>query len=254
MCLAAAAGRYNRKESQLAWLKKDAMAKVLLIDDDVELTSLLTEYLVEEGFEAKAVNDGRTGVEEILSRRYDIAVLDIMMPRMNGIDVLQRIRKSSDVPVLMLTARGDNIDRITGLNLGADDYVPKPCTPDELVARLRAILRRTQRGGSTEGPAQTLKSGKLILHPGTRTAEWRGGALDLTGAEFSILEVLMRNAGQLVSKQDMSKRAFGQPLTAFDRRIDVHISSIRQKLGLRHDGQSWIRTVRGQGYQLVTDR
>lgn len=230
------------------------MAKVLLIDDDVELTSLLSEYLVEEGFEARAVHDGRTGVEELMSRQYDIAVLDIMMPRMNGIEVLQRIRKASDVPVLMLTARGDNIDRITGLNLGADDYVSKPCTPDELVARLRAILRRSQRAGSSDASANILRSGTLVLHPSSRAAEWQHGPLDLTGAEFSILEVLVRNVGQLVSKQDMSKRAFGQPLTAFDRRIDVHISSIRQKLGTRDDGQSWIRTVRGQGYQLVTDR
>jgi len=229
------------------------MTKVLLIDDDTELTSLLSEYLVDEGFETKAIDDGRAGVEEVLSRQYDIVVLDIMMPRLNGIEILQRIRKSSDTPVLMLTARGDNVDRITGLNLGADDYVSKPCTPDELVARLRAILRRTQRT-SADGSIGALKSGDLLLNPGTRTAEWKDLPLELTGVEFNILEVLMRSAGQLVSKRDMAKRAFGQPLAAFDRRIDVHISSIRQKLGLQPDGQSWIRTVRGQGYQLVTER
>lgn len=226
------------------------MTKVLLIDDDVELTSLLTEYLTEEGFEVASVHDGRAGVEEAASKHYDIAVLDIMMPRMNGIEALQRIRRAGSMPVLMLTAKGDNVDRITGLNLGADDYVSKPCTPEELVARLRAILRRSQKRDSVEVGALT--SGELILQPGSRTAEWQGRALDLTGAEYSILEVLARNVGQLVSKQDVSKRAFGQPLTAFDRRIDVHISSIRQKLGTRKDGQSWIRTVRGQGYQLVT--
>jgi DNA-binding response OmpR family regulator len=230
------------------------MAKVLLIDDDIELTSLLSEYLIEEGFEAHAVHDGRTGIEELMSRQYDIAVVDIMMPRMNGIEVLQRIRKVSDVPLLMLTARGDNIDRITGLNLGADDYVSKPCMPDELVARLRAILRRSWRNSHGEAASNNLRSGALVLHPGSRTAEWQHRPLDLTGAEFSILEVLVRNVGQLVSKRDMSKRAFSQPLAAYDRRIDVHISSIRQKLGAREDGQSWIRTVRGQGYQLVTDQ
>jgi two-component system OmpR family response regulator/two-component system response regulator CpxR len=229
------------------------MAKVLLIDDDVELTSLLSEYLIEEGFEAHAVHDGRSGIEELMSRQYDIAVVDIMMPRMNGIEVLQRIRKVSDVPLLMLTARGDNIDRITGLNLGADDYVSKPCTPDELVARLRAILRRSWRNSHGEAVSNNLRSGALVLHPGSRTAEWQQRPLDLTGAEFSILEVLVRNVGQLVSKRDMSKRAFSQPLAAYDRRIDVHISSIRQKLGAREDGQSWIRTVRGHGYQLVSD-
>ena len=226
------------------------MAKVLLIDDDVELTSLLTEYLTEEGFEVASVHDGRAGVEEATSKHYDIAVLDIMMPRMNGIEALQRMRKAGNMPVLMLTAKGDNVDRITGLNLGADDYVSKPCTPEELVARLRAILRRSQKRDTAEVGALT--SGDLLLHPGSRTAEWQGRPLDLTGAEYSILEVLARNVGQLVSKQDVSKRAFGQPLSAFDRRIDVHISSIRQKLGTRKDGQSWIRTVRGQGYQLVT--
>jgi DNA-binding response OmpR family regulator len=228
------------------------MAKVLLIDDDVELTSLLTEYLVEEGFDARAVNDGRQGVDESLSNQFDIIVLDIMMPRMNGIEVLQRIRRTSDVPVLMLTARGDNVDRITGLNLGADDYVPKPCSPDELVARLRAILRRSRRQTPGDG-ARMVEAGSLLLNPGARSAEWRGRQLELTGAEFSILEVLARNAGQLVSKQDMAKRVFGQPLAPFDRRIDVLVSSIRQKLGIAENGQSCIRTVRGQGYQLVTD-
>ena len=230
------------------------MAKVLLIDDDVELTSLLSEYLNEEGFDARAVHDGRTGIDEIGTHRYDIVVLDIMMPRTNGIEVLQRIRKMSEIPVLMLTARGDNIDRITGLNLGADDYVPKPCSPDELVARLRAILRRSHRASAVETGHSEIRSGDLALHPGTRTAEWQSQPLELTGAEYNILEVLVRHVGQLVSKQEMSKRAFGQPLAPFDRRIDVHISSIRQKLGNRSDGQSWIRTVRGQGYQLVADR
>ncbi|WP_137158338.1 response regulator [Rhizobium sp. FKL33] len=229
------------------------MAKVLLIDDDVELTSLLTEYLVEEGFDARAVHDGRLGVDESLSNQFDIIVLDIMMPRMNGIEVLQRIRRTSDVPVLMLTARGDNVDRITGLNLGADDYVPKPCSPDELVARLRAILRRSRRQNLGETGARLVEAGALVLNIGARSAEWQGRQLDLTGAEYSILEVLARNAGQLVSKQDMAKRVFGQPLAPFDRRIDVHVSSIRQKLGITETGQSWIRTVRGQGYQLVTD-
>lgn len=229
------------------------MAKVLLIDDDAELTSLLSEYLVEEGFEAKAVHDGRSGVEEALSQQYDIAVLDIMMPRMNGIEVLQRIRKSSEMPIVMLTARGDSVDRVTGLNLGADDYLPKPCTPDELVARLRAVLRRSQRFGPGDAGTSQIRVGALTLTPGTRASEWHGQALELTGIEFSILEVLARSAGQLVSKKEMSRRAFNRPLAAYDRRIDVHISSIRQKMGTRSDGQSWIRTVRGQGYQLMTD-
>jgi two-component system OmpR family response regulator/two-component system response regulator CpxR len=228
------------------------MSKVLLVDDDVELTMLLQEYLIEEGYDVATDTDGRAAIAAAAGNAVDIIVLDIMMPRMNGIEVLQRIRKLSQIPVLMLTARGDDIDRISGLNLGADDYVAKPCSPGELAARLRAILRRA---GQSAGGASTdtLKAGLLVIHPGNRTVEWRGQPLDLTGTEFSLLEVLARSAGQLVQKQDISKRAFGKPLTPFDRRIDVHISSVRQKLGLREDGQSWIQSVRGQGYQLLVD-
>ncbi|WP_420963778.1 response regulator [Brucella sp. IR073] len=228
------------------------MNKVLLIDDDVELTTLLQEYLAEEGYDVATDTDGRAAIAAAARNAADLIVLDIMMPRMNGIEVLQRIRKLSQVPVLMLTARGDDIDRISGLDLGADDYVTKPCSPGELAARVRAILRRVNQpaAGASTG---TLRAGRLVIHPGNRTAEWNGEPLELTGTEFSLIEVLARNAGQLVSKQEISKRAFGKPLTPFDRRIDVHISSVRQKLGLRADGQSWIRSVRGQGYQLLLD-
>jgi DNA-binding response OmpR family regulator len=229
------------------------MAKVLLIDDDVDLTTLLKEYLSEEGFEVATAQDGRAAIAQAASSAVDIIVLDIMMPQMNGIDVLQRIRRLSQVPVLMLTAKGDDADRIAGLNLGADDYVPKPCSPGELAARLKAILRRV--GSSGGGISQdVIRVGELVMHPGNRTAEWGGEHLELTGTEFSLLEVLARNAGQLVSKQEISKHAFGRPLTPFDRRIDVHLSSVRQKLGAREDGQSWIQSVRGQGYQLLQDR
>lgn len=227
------------------------MSKVLLIDDDVELTMLLQEYLTEEGYDVATDTDGRAAIAAAAASTVDIIVLDIMMPRMNGIEVLQRIRKLSQIPVLMLTARGDDIDRISGLNLGADDYVPKPCSPGELAARLRAILRRTHQPAGASIDA--VKAGQLVIHPGKRSAEWRGEPLELTGTEFGLLEVLARNAGQLVSKQDISKQAFGKPLTPFDRRIDVHISSVRQKLGLREDGQSWIQSVRGLGYQLLVD-
>jgi two-component system OmpR family response regulator/two-component system response regulator CpxR len=230
------------------------MTKVLLIDDDKELTGLLVEYLQEEGFDAHAVDDPRVGLEEATSNAYEIVILDVMMPRLNGVDVLQRIRKVSSIPILMLSARGENIDRITGLNLGADDYVSKPCTPAEIVARLRAILRRYSKGGETDQASHSLQAGELVLLLASREAVWKGNLLELTGAEFSLLEVLVRNAGQLVSRNEISRRALGRALTPFDRGVDVHISSIRQKLGLRKDGQSWIRTVRGQGYQLVQDR
>ncbi|WP_041794769.1 response regulator transcription factor [Pararhodospirillum photometricum] len=227
------------------------MQHVLLVDDDTELTAMLAEYLAQENFTVRAVASGEEGVAEALSGLYAIVVLDVMLPRLSGIETLRRIRKESRIPVLMLTARGDPIDRIVGLDLGADDYVPKPCTPGELVARLRAILRRS---GAAETPAGVVvQAGSLVLWPASRRAEWQGQPLDLTGTEFSLLEVLTRQAGRLVSKQDLSKRALGRPLTPYDRRIDVHISAIRQKLGQREDGRSWIQTVRGAGYQLVCD-
>lgn len=226
--------------------------RVLLVDDDVELTTLLGEYLREEGFVVYTTQDGREAVDIAAAGEAQILVLDIMMPLINGIDVLQRIRRVSQVPVLMLTARGDDTDRIAGLNLGADDYVPKPCSPGELAARIKAILRRTGRAISDPAP-DPLAEGALVLHAGNRTAEWQGAPLVLTGTEFALLETLARSAGKLVSKEDISAQVFGRPLTPFDRRIDVHLSSVRQKLGTRPDGQSWIQSVRGQGYQLLRD-
>jgi len=228
------------------------MVKVLLVDDDSELTAMLSEYLAQESFDVHAVHTGEEGVTAALGGDYAIVVLDVMLPRQSGIETLRRIRRNSAIPVLMLTARGDNIDRIVGLDLGADDYVPKPCTPGELVARLRAILRRVSSPAPDFLPSATVQAGHLTLCPASRTALWRGAPLELTGIEFSLLEVLARSAGHLVSKQDLSLRALGRPLAPFDRRIDVHISSIRQKLGARDDGRPWIQSVRGQGYQLVS--
>ncbi len=225
------------------------MTRALLVDDDVELAGMLAQYLAGEGFEVDLAHDGLTGVERAVSGEFDMVVLDIMLPRLSGMEALRRIRAESNVPVLMLTARGDNIDRIVGLETGADDYVPKPCTPGELVARLRAILRRVETPRIS--PNIELQAGHLSLWPARRTARWQGLTLELTGTEFNLLEVLARHAGQLVSKQNISLQAYGQPLARFDRRIDVHMSSIRQKLGLRPDGQAWIQSVRGQGYQLL---
>lgn len=232
------------------------MIPVLLVDDDLELTAMLSQYLVREGFDVHAVHDGLAGVTEATSGRYAIVVLDVMMPRLSGMEALRRIRAGCKVPVLMLTARGDNVDRIVGLDMGADDYVPKPCTPGELVARIRAILRRTQARDEvapSSGQRSLIAAGSLILAPGSRQATWHGEPLELTGTEFNLLEVLARHAGKLVSKQEISLQAFGRPLARFDRRIDVHISSIRQKLGVRADGESWIQSVRGLGYQLLED-
>src|SRR5919109_3830802 len=221
-------------------------AQVLLADDDVELAGMLKEYLEREGFGVATVHDGEAAARLALSGGYQIVVLDVMMPKLDGIEALRQIRQTSRVPVVMLTARGDDIDRIVGLELGADDYVPKPCTPRELVARLRAILRRASPGASG-GP---LEIGALKLWPEKRAVQWRRPELTLTSIEFNVLEVLMRNAGRVVSKQEISEQALGRPLARFDRSIDVHLSSIRQKLG---DGGKLIRTVRGLGYHLAKE-
>lgn len=229
------------------------MTKILLVDDDVELVDLLKEYLEQEGFDVTAANDGEEGIAEALSGRHDVAVLDVMMPRMNGIEVLKRIRASSRMPVLMLTARGDDMDRIVGLELGADDYVPKPCTPRELVARIRAILRRTQPSRSVEEPLTPLSVSQLTMWPEQRRAEWAGRPLDFTSTEFNLLEVLVRNAGRTVSKTVLSEQGLGRSLARFDRSIDVHLSSIRHKLGIMDDGRSCIQTVFRQGYQFIKE-
>ena len=227
------------------------MPKVLLIDDDRELAGLLGEYLQQDGFETQAVHDGEAGVTQALAGGHDIIVLDVMMPRLDGIAVLRRIRAQSRVPVLMLTARGDDIDRIVGLELGADDYVPKPCTPRELAARLRAILRRVEEGGKASATTAPVTAGPLTLWPARRTAHWQGQPLELTGTEFNLLLVLARQAGQVVARNELSEQGLGRPLARFDRSIDVHVSSLRQKLGPRPDGEPWIVTARGMGYQFV---
>jgi len=227
-------------------------ARILLVDDDVELAGMLRDYLVRDGFEVLAVPDGESGVAEALSGNFALVVLDVMMPGIGGIEALRRIRAASTVPVLMLTARGDDLDRIVGLELGADDYVPKPCLPRELAARLRAILRRSQPAGEPAAQAP-LVVGPLKLMPAQRRVEWEGAPIELTSTEFNLLEVLARNAGRPVSKADLSAQALGRPLARFDRSIDVHLSSIRHKLGLLPGGRSCIQTVYRQGYQLIRE-
>ncbi|WP_306602721.1 response regulator transcription factor [Azonexus sp.] len=225
------------------------MAAVLLIDDDIELAEMLADYLKRDGFAVDLAHDGESGVRAALSGQYAIAVLDVMMPGITGIEVLRRIRQESRLPVLMLTARGDDMDRIVGLELGADDYVPKPCQPRELAARLRAILRRSTGTPATE--TGELSVGPLRLHPGQRLAAWQDTPLELTSTEFNLLEILARHAGRTVSKSELSEQALGRPLARYDRSIDVHLSSIRQKLGPLPDGRSPIQTVFRQGYQMI---
>jgi two-component system, OmpR family, response regulator len=225
--------------------------RVLLVDDDVELIELLRDYLEREGFVVDAAHDGATGVSTALSAAYDIVVMDIMMPGMSGIEALALLRAKSSIPVIMLTARGDDADRVAGLELGADDYVPKPCTPRELAARIRAILKRV--GVLLSVSASPIVVGALSVFPAQRRAEWAGASLSLTSTEFNLLELLARNAGRPVSKVNLSLEALGRPLAHFDRSVDVHMSSIRHKLGCMADGRSCIQTVIRKGYQLIVE-
>ena len=222
------------------------MTRILLIDDDETLCTLLGEYLAEEGFEVGAAHDGPQGVRLANSGHWDAVVLDVMLPGMNGFDVLKRIRPGLDAPVLMLTARGEDTDTVLGLELGADDYVAKPCSPRVLAARLRALLRR--QGEAKEG-AELLRVGDLVLDAGSRSVQVAGRSVELTGAEFNLLHILLRHAGNVVSKEVLAEQGLGRPLQSQDRRIETHMAQIRRKLGPLADDNPRIHTVRGTGYQ-----
>ncbi len=227
------------------------MNRLLVIDDDVELCELLKEYLVPEGFEVEAVNEPGEGIERALSGEHDFVVLDVMLPGVNGFEVLRAVRKRSDVPVLMLTARGEDVDRIVGLEMGADDYLPKPFNPRELVARIRAIQRRGETKKNDEVPtvtAEQIAVGDVDLDAGTRTVRKSGKAVDLTAVEFDLLEMLLRSAGHVLPRKDLVSKVLGRGLDPFDRSIDVHISSLRKKLGHKVQGMERIKTIRGIGY------
>jgi DNA-binding response OmpR family regulator len=218
---------------------------ILIADDDTELCELLREYLGLEGFEVRLAFDGEQALAESRRPGLDAMVLDIMMPRMNGIDVLRNLRKESELPVIMLTARGDDLDRIIGLELGADDYLAKPANPRELLARIRAILRRS----NTQSTVATLGVGDLVLNQARRELHRDGLLIDLTSTEFSILQLLLQRSGEIVEKKDLYLAALGREPVAYDRSIDMHVSNLRRKLGLAMDGTERIETIRGIGYQ-----
>jgi len=232
------------------------MTHILLADDDTELCELLTEYLRSEGFEVSAVHNGEAAVSAIAKGNYDMMVLDVMMPKMSGFDALRELRKTSQIPVLMLTARGQDIDRIVGLEMGADDYLPKPCNPRELVARIRAILRRLHSPdpaeASASGGLERLVIEDVEIQPATRRVICQGQQVDLTGTEFNVLAMLMKFAGRVVSKKQLTEEVLDRKLTQYDRSMDVHVSNIRKKLGLRTDGDDRIKTVRGLGYIYIS--
>lgn len=224
------------------------MANILLIDDDKEFCQLLGEFFKTENIQVTFAHDGKTGINTILAGQNDVVVLDIMMPPPNGIEVLKKVREQSNVPIIMLTARGDDVDRIVGLELGADDYLAKPCNPRELLARIHAVLRRT-RLPKYEQP-EVITIGDLVLDTGTRKVTVDSELLELTSTQFSVLEQLMRHAGNVISKEELTEIVLNRKLDAFDRSIDMHVSNIR-KLLKEVSGKQPIKTIRNVGYQFI---
>lgn len=241
------------------------MSRVLIVDDDRGLVSLLQRFLQNEGFHVSAVFDHRSGLEAALTGEHDVVILDVMLPGGSGFELLKSLRAHSRVPVILLTARGDAVDRILGLEIGADDYVPKPFDPRELVARVRAVLRRWQEVPADNPGEESLNVGDISLSLLSRTVLCNGVAVELTGAEFNMLELLLRRSGAVVTREELAQAALGRPLSAFDRSVDVHVSRLRKKLGCipsripsrvpgglpssdASGGEERIRPVRGIGY------
>lgn len=240
------------------------MPKILLVDDDIDLTELLAELLALEGFKPRIVHNGQDALDELEREQYDLMLLDVMMPVLSGIETLKQVRQKYELPVLMLSARDDDIDRVLGLELGADDYLPKPFNDRELVARIKAILRRTSAAtkealqdpftDTPEEERRLLQFGGVELHSGRQQAIFNGKDLDLTGTEFALLQILIRHPGQILSRELLSLEILGKRLTPYDRAIDMHISNLRKKLPERNDNLPWFKTLRGRGYLLVTEK
>ena len=234
------------------------MSKILLVDDDIELTDLLAEVLRLTGFEVEIANNGQEALDK-LNSSHQLVLLDVMMPVLNGIETLKKIRQTSNVPVMMLTARGEEIDRVLGLELGADDYLPKPFNDRELVARIKAILRRVSPSESSQNSTalsseeNTLEFCGLVLHSGLQQASYKGQDLGLTGSEFALLHKLVLRPGQIVSREELSMNVLVKHLSPFDRSIDMHMSNLRKKLPERDNGLPWLKTLRGRGYLLVCE-
>lgn len=228
---------------------------ILIIDDDVELAELLKSFMESEGFAVQHAPEPVIGLSKALSGTIDLIILDIMLPGQSGLEVLKQIRAESLLPILMLTAKGDDTDRILGLELGADDYVPKPATAREILARVKAILRRTDSNSSNgvSGRAAVLSVGALTMDAAARTAKLHGKPLALTSTEFNFLELLAKHAGHIVSKAQLSEAVLGRPLQRYDRSVDVHISRVRDKLAALNAGSNLIQTVYRQGYQLIKE-
>jgi two-component system response regulator CpxR len=228
------------------------LEEILLIDDDVELCAMVTEYLGRYGFRVRAAHRGDAGLKAALVKRYALVLLDVMLPGLDGFEVLRRIRAESPVNVLLLTARGEDVDRIVGLEIGADDYLSKPFNPRELLARIRAILRRTQTA-ATPPDQDLLRVEGLELNRAARTVVDDGHRIELTDVEFALLEALMRAPGKVVAREEISESVLGRKFHPFDRSLDMHVSRLRRKLGERA-GEERVKTIRGIGYQLAVNQ
>lgn len=233
----------------------DRNSNVLVIDDDAALCKLVKRFLTGEGFHIETATGGAQGAERALAGQYDLIVLDVMMPGMNGFEVLRRVRSQSNLPVLMLTAKGDALDRVLGLEMGADDYLAKPFHPQELAARIRAILRRSKlarESGPT--PAAPIVVGDIELDAGARVVRKKNGPVNLTTVEFDLLEVLLRAAGQVVGREKLTRDVLGREFSPFDRSIDTHVCNLRKKIGPLEDGTERIKGIRGVGYLYAAAR
>lgn len=228
------------------------MNHLLLIDDDTGLSELLKELLELEGFNLTLAHDGAAGLAKAKADEFDLILLDVMLPKLNGFEVLKQLRMHKHTPVLMLTARGDDIDRVVGLEIGADDYLPKPFNDRELIARIRAILRRSQLAGGQTTAAEGIQVGDLRLDPSRQEAWCSDALISLTGTEFALLLQLAGKAGELVTKDSLSETVLGKRLMPFDRSLDMHLSNLRKKLPERSDGRPRVKTIRGKGYIWLT--
>jgi two-component system, OmpR family, response regulator CpxR len=230
--------------------------RLLIVDDDRELVKLLTRFLQGEGFQVDAAYDHASGLSAALAGEHELIVLDVMLPGGSGFELLKELRRQSRVPVLLLTAKGEAVDRIVGLEIGADDYLAKPFDPRELVARIRAIFRRTREPaptGARAEPDEVLTAGDISMSLGSRAVTCAGTAVDLTSVEFNVLELLLRHAGSVVTREQIAEAALGRPLNFLDRSVDVHVSHVRRKLGACHGGDDLIRPIRGIGYFLAAE-
>jgi len=224
--------------------------KILLVEDDQELGQMLSQYLAGEGMNTDVITHGKRALEVINQTHYDAMILDIMLPDISGIEVLRQVRQHHRLPIIMLTAKGENIDRVIGLEMGADDYMPKPCYPRELVARLRSVMRRFEEIPVVPSDNQPLILKELELNPAMRSVTWQQQPIDLTASEFNLLELLLVAGDRVVSKDELSEKALGRTREAYDRSVDVHISNIRQKIAKTTQDKIFIETVRSIGYKI----